>query len=366
MRGVRVVPEALRLRVRLDERDEVFVATGQAQIVDRLGVDREDAAGRAVLGRHVRDRRAVGERQMLQAVAEELDELADDAVLAQHLRDGEHEVGRGRAFGQLARELEADDLRNQHRRRLAEHRGLGLDAADAPAEHADAVDHRGVRIGAEHRVGIGPGRAVLVGRHHDAGEVLEVDLMHDAGARRHDLEVVERVLAPAQEAVALVVAVELDLHVEIERVGRAERVDLHRVVDDEFGRDQRVDLLRVAAELDDRVAHRGEIDDAGHAGEVLQHDARRHEGDFRVGFLLRVPVRDRFDLLRGDVAAVFVAQQVLEQDLHRVGQARDVEFLAEFGEARDRIVLAVDFQRIAGGEGIGHVELLAVEILWRG
>ena len=59
---------------------------------------------------------------------------------------------RGRAFRQLAGELEADDLRNQHRRRLAEHRGFGFDAADAPAEHADAVDHRGVRVGAEHGV----------------------------------------------------------------------------------------------------------------------------------------------------------------------------------------------------------------------
>ena len=51
---------------------------------------------------------------MLEAVAEELDELADDAVLAQHLGHGQHEVGRGRAFGELARELEADDLRDQH------------------------------------------------------------------------------------------------------------------------------------------------------------------------------------------------------------------------------------------------------------
>ena len=33
----------------------------------------------------------------------ELDELLDDALLAQHLRDGQHEVGRRRALGQLAR-----------------------------------------------------------------------------------------------------------------------------------------------------------------------------------------------------------------------------------------------------------------------
>src|SRR3546814_2967747 len=108
-------------------------------------VDREDATGGAVLGRHVADRSAIGQRQVLQALAVELDELADHAVLAQHLGDGEHQVGGGGAFGQLAGELEADDLRDQHRRRLAQHGGFGLDAAHAPAEHADAVDHRGMR-----------------------------------------------------------------------------------------------------------------------------------------------------------------------------------------------------------------------------
>ena len=50
-----------------------------------------------------------------QAVAEELDELADHAFLAQHLGDGEHEVGGGGAFRQLAGQLEADDLRDEHR-----------------------------------------------------------------------------------------------------------------------------------------------------------------------------------------------------------------------------------------------------------
>ena len=36
------------------------------------------------------------------AGAVELDELADHAVLAQHLGDREHQVGGGRALGQLA------------------------------------------------------------------------------------------------------------------------------------------------------------------------------------------------------------------------------------------------------------------------
>jgi hypothetical protein len=63
-------------------------------------VDREEAHRRAVLGRHVGDRRAVGQRRRLGAFAEELDELADHLLLAQDLGDGQHEVGRGDAFAQ--------------------------------------------------------------------------------------------------------------------------------------------------------------------------------------------------------------------------------------------------------------------------
>ena len=65
---------------------------------------------------------------------------------------------------QLARQPEADDLRDQHRDRLAEHRRLGLDAADAPAEHAEAVDHRRVRVGADQRVRIGLLRRAILRR----------------------------------------------------------------------------------------------------------------------------------------------------------------------------------------------------------
>jgi hypothetical protein len=59
-----------------------------------------------------------------------------------------------------AGQLEAHDLGDQHGDRLAQHRGLGLDPADAPAEHGRAVDHGGVAVGADQRVGIGHHLAV--------------------------------------------------------------------------------------------------------------------------------------------------------------------------------------------------------------
>ena len=108
-----------------------------------------------------------------------------------------------------------------------------------------------------------------------AREVLEVDLVADAGVRRHHGEVVERGLAPAQERVALLVALELELGVALEGEPLGELVDLDRVVDHELGRHERVDLRGVAAEVLHRVAHGGEVDDRRDAGEVLHQHARR-------------------------------------------------------------------------------------------
>ena len=191
------------------------LAAGEAQVLERLGVDREEAHRRAVLGRHVRDRRAVGERQRRQPGAVELDELADDLLLAQHLGDGEHEVGRRRAGRQLAVQLEADDLGDQHRHRLAEHRRFGLDAADAPAEHAEAVDHRRVRVGADERIGVGdasrrrPSRVNTTWPRYSRFTWWQMPV--PGGTTR---KLLKRVLAPAEEHVALAVALELELGVD--------------------------------------------------------------------------------------------------------------------------------------------------------
>ncbi len=148
----RLAPQPLLLGVALDELDPLFRATGQAQVGKRLVVDREERRRRPELGAHVADRRPVGEGERGQTVAGELDERADHAESPQALRDDEDEVGRGRAARQLTRQPDADDAGHRLVERLAEHRDLGLDAADAVAEDAEGIDHRRVRIGAHQRV----------------------------------------------------------------------------------------------------------------------------------------------------------------------------------------------------------------------
>ncbi|CAB4755051.1 unannotated protein [freshwater metagenome] len=237
------MPEALLLRICLDECDLLVASTGEPQIADRCLVDREDRNGAAVLGAHVAQRGAIGQRHLGHAPAVELHELAHHAMTAEHLGDREDEVGCCCSLRQFADELESDDPRYEHRHRLTEHRSLGLDAADSPAKHAEAVDHRRMGIGADDGVGI----RLAAPRHDDAGEMLDVHLVDDAGARGNDLELLERTLSPAEELVPLAIALVLEFDVALLGVSRAEEICDDGVVDDELRRGERLDSSGIPA-----------------------------------------------------------------------------------------------------------------------
>ena len=350
---------ALRLRIGLDQRHLRGGPPGGLEVGERFGRDGEEPAGRAVFGGHVGDGRHVLKRQAGKAGTEELDKLPHHALPAQHLGDGEHEVGGGGALRQRAGEADADDLRDQHGDRLPQHRRLGLDAADAPAQHGEAVHHGGVAVGADEGVGEGEfdGLALhlLLLRPDGAGEIFEVDLMADAGARRHHTEIVERALAPLQERVALAVAVVFELHVLAEGIRLAEVVHHHRMVDHQIDRRQRVDLPRVALQRLHGVAHGGEIDHGGNAGEVLHQHARRAEGDFALGLAAGGEEGgDALDVGPGHRPAVLVAQQVFQQHLERnrkPGNACKAVLLRRL-EAEVGVILRSHLERLAALETV--------------
>ena len=218
---------------------------------------------------------------------------------------------------------------------------------DAVAQDAEPVDHRRVGIGADERV---RERDPVVARSTTRREELQVDLVDDAGARRHDPQVAERGLRPAQQLVALDVALVLAFDVEGERAGRAELVDLHRVVDDEVGRDERVDQARIATELRHRIAHGREVDHGGHAGEVLEDDPRRHEGDLGLRRDPGPPRGQRLDILLAHHPAARVTEQVLEQDPDRDRGRREVDPIAEDGEPVE--IGEAGTERRPGSEGV--------------
>ncbi len=175
--------------------------------------------------------------------------------------------------------------------------------------------------------------------------------MDDAGAGRHDAQAVEGALCPAQQLVALAVALVLALDVEREGIGRAVAIDLDRMVDDQVGRHERLDERRVAAQLRHRVAQRREIDDSGHAGEVLEQDARRQEGDLGLDRRARPPAREGTRLLLADGPAPGMAKHVLHQDLDRHRRAGRVRQAAALEPVVRQAALA-DAQRRTRFEGI--------------
>jgi len=95
------------------------------------------------------------------------------------------------------------------------------------------------------------------------------------------------------------------------------------VVNHEFRGRQRVDPRRVTPEFRHRLAHGREVHHARHAGEVLHHHARGRELDLGVRLRVRVPLRERPDVVRGDVGAVLRAQEVLREDLQAEGEPRE-------------------------------------------
>ena len=253
---------------------------------------------------------------MVEAGPEELDELADHALLAQHLGDGEDEIGRQHALAELAGQLEADHLRHQHRQRLAEHRGLGLDAADTPAEHGQAVGHGGVAVGADQRVGIGKGLAVALGGPDRLRQIFEIDLVANAGARRHHAEIGERPLPPFQEIIAFAVLLVFAGNVVLQRTRVAEMIDHDGMIDHEIDRHQRIDPRGIAAQPLHPVAHRREVDHRGHAGEILHQHARGTKADLGAGrSAVLGPPRQRLDIGARHGLAVLEPQQVLQQYL---------------------------------------------------
>ena len=102
--------------------------------------------------------------------------------------------------------------------------------------------------------------------------------MADAGAGRHNAEVLKRLLAPFQEHIAFHVALVFQIDVHLKGAGVAEFVDHHRMVDDQIDRVQGVDLLRIATQRLDPIAHRRQVDDGGDAGEILHQHAGRAIG----------------------------------------------------------------------------------------
>src|SRR5687767_1830197 len=107
-------------------------------------------------------------------------------------------------------------------------------------------------------------------------------------------------------------------------------IDLYRVIDHELDWLQRVDLGRISSKADDAVAHCSEIDNGVQTGEGLEELPCGREGNLFVEPRRHFPLPESAHVVADDESSVFTAQQVLEQDLQRVRQSRDVRKSAPF------------------------------------
>ena len=175
------------------------------------------------------------------------------------------------AFRQAAVKLESNHFGNQHRKRLAEHGGFRFNAADAPAKNAEAIHHGGVRIGADERIGEGLQRYCHSAWKDHASEIFDIYLVADAGVRRNDFEIAENLLSPAQESVALDVALQFEIGIETECVRQLPNLSTWTEwsITSSAGNSGLICLGSPPSSLD-RFAHGGEVDDSRNAGEILQ------------------------------------------------------------------------------------------------
>ena len=117
---------------------------------------------------------------------------------------------------------------------MAKHCCLCLDSTYTPTEHSESIHHRGVAIGTNAGVWVGNRLTVNILGHNSPSQILNVDLVHDSRSGRYDLEVVEGGLSPAQELVALSVALILVLNVSLGRICAAGHINHNRVVNNHF------------------------------------------------------------------------------------------------------------------------------------
>ena len=210
----------------------------------------------------------------------------------------------------------------------------------------------GIGICQRHVAG-GSGR-VLVGAEHNPSQVLEINLVYNAGVGGNHPKVFERSLPPAKELVPFAIALIVQVDIGSKRLGCAEGVHLNRVINYELDRLQRVYAGWIAAQSRHRVSHRGQVHDGRNTGEVLEQDARGRERNFSCR-TTRNPARQSFHIFRRHNDAILGPEQILEENAQGVWKTVNVEARAGQGiQPKDLKRAAAYLQSGSRAEGVVH------------
>ncbi len=159
---------------------------------------------------------------------------------------------------------------------------------------------------------------------HHLCQVFQVHLVHDPRRRRHHAEILKRLLPPLEKLKALAIALEFLFRVVEQGVRIAEIIHLHAVIDHQIDGNEGIDALRPAARPLHRRAHRGQIDQARHAGEILQNHSRRLERNLARMAQARLPGRQALHIFLAHLGVVAMAQAAFQENLDGKRQAVDL------------------------------------------
>src|SRR4029077_10811377 len=112
-------------------------------------------------------------------------------------------------------------------------------------------------------------------------------------------------------------------------IGAAGKIHLHGMVDNQVNRDQGFDDFWIFAEAGDGAAHRREVNEQGHAGEILQDNAGDDERDFGGASFVRFPIGKLPDIGLTYFAAITIAQDGFQNETdgdRQLGDGTDTGF----------------------------------------
>src|SRR5262249_29221846 len=151
-------------------------------------------------------------------------------------------------------------------------------------------------------------------------EIFEIDLVNDTDAGWNNFEGVERLHAPFEKLIALAIALKFHFEVSLHRIGRAEEINLNRMIDDEIDRNERFNYFRILAEPTGGGTHSRKVDEQRNASKILQDDAGDDEGNFFSAGGVGFPISERADVLFGDAFSIAVAQNGFKDEADGDGQ----------------------------------------------
>ena len=92
------------------------------------------------------------------------------------------------------------------------------------------------------------------------------------------------------------------------------------MVDNKIAGNLRINAARIATQSSARLAHRGEVNEHGHTGKVLEQHARGHELNFFARATRQTSLNNALGKARGLLFVLHVAQNVFNKNLQRQRQ----------------------------------------------